>query len=153
MKALKLFIALVLTFSGVVVIAQEKTEKAGKSEKVRAEKPFIIHDRSNKVSRVDVRKDSKGVENIIQIDATNASGGVSLASTNVSLSPAVINSVNVVMGNYNQTRELSKTARGMSMQLLDVVFPCRIRINVSDQNVDIEIKEPGFWKVSLGLTN
>lgn len=51
------------------------------------------------------------------------------------------------------TREISKTSRGMSMQLLDVVFPLRVRVTITDQFPDFEIKEAGFWKVSVGLIN
>lgn len=153
MKSIKLFFTALITFSCLSVAAQDKAEKPEKKEKIKVEKPYMVHDRSSKVNRVDIRKDLKGVENVIQIDATNASGGANLASTDKSLATAAISSVNVISGNYNQTRELAKTARGMSMQLLDVVFPCRIRVNISDQYADIEIKEPGFWKISLGITN
>jgi len=39
------------------------------------------------------------------------------------------------------------------MQLFDVTFPCRLRITISDQFVDVEVKEPGFWKVAIALAN
>ncbi len=153
MKTKAVLIAGILTCSSLSLIAQENTEPSGKKEKVRAEKPYIIHDRSNKVSRVEVRKDLKATDNIIQIDATNASGGANLASSSSSLAAAIISNVNVISGNYNQIRQMSKSARGMTLQLLDVVYPCRVRINIADQYADVEFKEPGFWKISLGLIN
>ena len=67
--------------------------------------------------------------------------------------PAEITNVNIVNGSYDQTRPVSKSARGMSMQLFDVTFPCRLRITISDQFVDVEVKEPGFWKVAIALAN
>jgi hypothetical protein len=152
MKKIKLLGLVILTCCSLALTGQEKGMSVSK-EKVNGDRPFIVHDRSSKVSRVDIRKDLKGVESIIQIEAVNASGGSNLASSSRALGSAVISSVNIVSGSYNQTRELSRTARGMSLQLLDVVYPCRIRINVTDQHAEIEIKEPGFWKISLGLTN
>ncbi len=153
MRTLKLTIVLMLTCSFCAVFAQDNTEKPGKKEKVKAEKPYIIHDKSFKVTRVDVRRDLKGADDVIQIDATNAAGGTGMISTHATLPPAVITNVNIVNGSYNQTRELAKTPRGMSLQLLDVVFPCRVRLTISGQYVDVEIKESGFWKVIIGLAN
>lgn len=126
-------------------MAQEK--------KVRVEKPYTVHDKTSKVSRVDIRKDEKGAQNIIQIDATNSSGGANMATRSMGMASAEISNVNVISGSYNMTREVSKTSRGMSMQLLDVVFPCRVRVTITDQFIDFEIKEPGFWKVAIGLIN
>ena len=137
----------------LAVFAQDKSENTEKKGKAKPEKPYIVHDKSFKVVRVDVRKDLKGEENVIQIDASNASGGTGMLSTQTTLAPAVITNVNIVTGAYNQTRELAKTSRGMTLQLLDVRFPCRVRITVSDQFVDVEVKEPGFWKVAIGLAN
>lgn len=145
MKSLKFFIAIFLALNSFALIAQEK--------KVRAEKPFVVHDKTSKISRVDIRKDTKGVDNVIQIDATNASGGANMASSAMGLAAADITAVSIINGSYNQTRQVSKTSRGMSIQLLDVAFPCRVRITISDQFLDVEIKEAGFWKVAVGLIN
>ncbi|MEJ7692611.1 hypothetical protein [Daejeonella sp.] len=150
MKTLKLILTLSLLSSAFFVYAQDTAEKSEKKQKIKVEKPFTIHDKSFRVVRVDVRKDLKGAQNVIQIDATNAAGGTGTL-TQATLPPAVITNVNIVNGSYNQTRELGKTPRGMSLQLLDVVFPCRVRLTISDQFVDVEIKEAGFWKVAVGL--
>ena len=145
MKSLKLLTVFFLAFSTLTLVAQEK--------KVKVERPYLVHDKTSKISRVDIRKDMKGAENVIQIDATNASGGANMASRTMGLASAEITSINIINGSYNMTREISKTSRGMSMQLLDVVFPCRIRVSITDQFLDFEIKEAGFWKVSVGLIN
>lgn len=153
MKTFKIAITLILVCSSFAVFAQETAEKPEKEKKIKAEKPYTVYDKSFKVTRVDVRKDLKGAENVIQIDASNSAGGTGILSTQAVLPPAVISNVNIVNGSYNQTRELGKTARGMSLQLLDVVFPCRVRINIADQFVDVEIKEKGFWKVAIVMAN
>jgi hypothetical protein len=153
MKKVKFVIVLMLACFSLTVVGQDAAEKPAKKEKVKVEKPFTVHDKSTKVTRVDVRKDLKGVENVIQIDALNSAGGAGLITSSTPLPPAEITNVNIVQGSYNQTRELGKTPRGMSMQLLDVVFPCRVRVTISDQFVDVEIKEAGFWKVAVSLAN
>ncbi|SKB86484.1 hypothetical protein [Daejeonella lutea] len=153
MKIFGLSILLVLSCSFYGAYAQDTTTKAEKKEKIKAVKPYIVHDKSFKVTRVDVRKDMKGAKNVIQIDASNSAGGTGIMATQTVLPPAVITNVNIVNGSYNQTRDMAKTARGMSLQLLDVVFPCRIRVSILDQMVDVEITEPGFWKVTIALAN
>jgi hypothetical protein len=153
MKKLKFVIVLTLACISLTVVAQEAAEQPAKKEKVKVERPFMVHDKSVKVTRVDVRKDLKGAENVIQIDALNSAGGAGRITSNTPLPPAVITNVQIVQGSYNQTRELGSTSRGMSLQLLDVVFPCRVRVTISDQFVDVEIKEAGFWKVAVSLAN
>jgi len=89
-------------FSSLTLFAQEK--------KVKVEKPFIVHDKTSKISRVDIRKDAKEAENVIQIDATNASGGANIASRSMGLASAEITSINIINGSYNMTREIPKPA-------------------------------------------
>ena len=50
------------------------------------------------------------------------------------------------------TREISKSGRGITLQLLDVIFPFRVRLTISEQVLDLEIREAGFWKVAVGVT-
>lgn len=144
MKSQKFVLALVILLNSFALMAQER---------VREERPYIVHDKTNKITRVEVRKDVKGTQNVIQISASNASGGANIATRSAALAAAEITSVNIITGSYNQTREISKTSRGMSLELLDVVFPCRVRVTITDQVLDIEIKEPGYWKVTVGMVN
>jgi hypothetical protein len=148
----KIFTLCFLIFAGIGFLSPTAGAQ-DKNTKKKAEKPYVIHERTSKINRADIRKDSRGTENIIQIDATNASGGVGTFTTRSALPPAEISNIILVSGNYNLTRELAKTSRGMSMQLMDVVFPCRIRLTVSNETFEFEIKEAGFWKVSLSLIN
>ncbi len=142
-------VLMVFLFFSTIAIAQDT--KSVKDKK-KVEKAYVIHEKSDKISRVDIRKDSRMTENIIQIDATNASGGAGMLSS-APLPPAEITGIALLSGSYNMTRELAKSGRGMSIQLLDVVFPCRVRLTVSEQAFDFEIKEAGTWKVTLGLLN
>jgi hypothetical protein len=123
-------------------------------KKERPEKPvkqFTIYEKGQYMTKVDVRKEIRGTENIVQIDALNVSGGSALIRGEV-LPGAEISQVLATAGNYNLTRQISKSGRGESIQLMDVVFPVRLRITISNEILDVEIKEAGFWKISVGLT-
>ena len=122
-------------------------------KKERPEKPvkqFTIYEKGQYMTKVDVRKELRGTENSVQIEALNASGGSGLIRGEV-LPGAEISEVLATAGNYNLTRQISKSGRGESIQLMDVVYPLRLRITISNQILDVEIKEAGFWKISVGM--
>jgi hypothetical protein len=137
-------VIILMIMSSLIVAAQPKG-------KVEAEKLFAVHERGQYMTKVEVRKEVKGTENIVQIEALNVSGGSALIRGEI-LPGADISTISPVQGSYNMTRQISKSGRGMTLQLLDVIFPFRVRVTISDQVLDLEIKEAGFWKVSVGLT-
>jgi len=123
-------------------------------KKVKPEKPerqFNIYERGPYMTKIDVRRELRGTENIVQIEALNVSGGSALIRGAI-LPGADISEVLATAGNYNLARQISKSGRGESMQLMDVVYPVRLRITISNQILDVEIMEAGFWKITVGLT-
>lgn len=142
MKILKCLLIALFAFPSLSVMAQSK---------VKPEKQFIVYEKGPFMSKVDVRKDLRGAENIVQIEALNVSGGSALLKGAI-LPGAEISSAIATQGSYNMTRQLSKSGRGETLQLLDVIFPVRLRITISEQVLDVEIKEAGFWKIMVGLT-
>ena len=144
MKIFKLLCIAVIVCLSLFVQAQKKE---------RPEKPvkqFTIYEKGQYMTKVDVRKELRGTENSVQIEALNASGGSGLIRGQV-LPGAEISEVLATAGNYNLTRQISKSGRGESIQLMDVVYPLRLRITISNQILDVEIKEAGFWKISVGM--
>lgn len=142
MKIIKCLLIALFALSSLSVIAQSK---------VKPEKQYMVYEKGQYMSRVDVRKDLRGTDNIVQIEALNVSGGSALLKGAI-LPGAEISSAIATQGSYNMTRQLSKSGRGETLQLLDVIFPVRLRIMISEQVLDVEIKEAGFWKISVGLT-
>ena len=142
MKILKCLLIALFAFPSLSVMAQSK---------VKPEKQYMVFEKGQYMSRVDVRKDLRGAENIVQIEAVNVSGGSALLKGAI-LPGAEISSAIATQGSYNMTRQLSKSGRGETLQLLDVIFPVRLRITISEQVLDVEIKEAGFWKIMVGLT-
>ncbi|WP_395811660.1 hypothetical protein [Daejeonella sp.] len=146
-EAVKIFKSL----SVVAMICLSLSVHAQKKE--RSEKPlkqFMIYEKGQYMTKVDVRKELRGTENTVQIDALNVSGGSGLIRGEV-LPGAEISQVLAIIGNYNLTRQISKSGRGESIQLMDVVYPLRLRITISNQVLDVEMKEAGFWKISVGM--
>jgi hypothetical protein len=139
------------SLSVVAMICLSLSVHAQKKE--RSEKPlkqFMIYEKGQYMTKVDVRKELRGTENTVQIDALNVSGGSGLIRGEV-LPGAEISQVLAIIGNYNLTRQISKSGRGESIQLMDVVYPLRLRITISNQVLDVEMKEAGFWKISVGM--
>jgi hypothetical protein len=146
-EAVKIFKSL----SVVAMICLSLSVHAQKKE--RSEKPlkqFMIYEKGQYMTKVDVRKELRGTENTVQIDALNVSGGSGLIRGEV-LPGAEISQVLAIIGNYNLNRQISKSGRGESIQLMDVVYPLRLRITISNQVLDVEMKEAGFWKISVGM--
>lgn len=142
MKISRLLIILAMSVLMLSVSAQKAPE---------VEKPFTVYEKGMLMTKVDVRKELRGTENIIQIEALNVSGGTALVRGPV-LPGAEINEVLATQGSYNMTRQLTKTGRGETLQIMDVVYPVRLRIVISQQILDVEIKEEGFWKITVGLS-
>lgn len=142
MKLIKYIFLIIILLSVGPLMSQPK-------EKV--EKPYYIYEKGQAMNKVIVRKELRGTENIVQIEVLNASGGTALVRGPI-LAGAEINEVIPTQGSFNLIRQISKSGRGESIQLLDVVFPVRLRINISGQFLEVEIKETGFWKIAVGLT-
>lgn len=142
MKLIKYIFLLIILLSVGPLMSQPK-------EKV--EKSYHIYEKGQSMNKVIVRKELRGTENIVQIEVLNASGGTALVRGPI-LAGAEINEVIPTQGSFNLIRQISKSGRGESIQLLDVVFPVRLRINISGQFLEVEIKDAGFWKIAVGLT-
>lgn len=135
-----------------LIILLSLSASAQKKVKVpKPEKQFMIYEKGTYMTSVDVRKETRSTDNIIQIDALNVSGGSALVRGGI-LPGAEISQVLATIGTYNLTRQISKSGRGESLQLMNVAYPVRLRITVSNQILDVEIKEAGFWKIAVGLT-
>lgn len=160
MKGINVFLAALISLSSLAVAAQEKlaATPAAKAKPAKAEKAFSIIEKGALLTKAAFRRDSKASGNVIEIEALNISGGsVSLGNSGGQLSKAVLPPANIseiisINGTYLSTRDVSKSGRGVVMQLLDVTYPYRARITVSEQTLEFEITEPGFWRISIAVS-
>lgn len=119
--------------------------------KSKAERPYTILERGQHMTRVNVMKDLRGKENTVQIEAMNASGGTPRIQ-GPDMAPADITNVLVTVGSYNRIQEISSTGRGEVVQIQMVQFPIKVRVTISNQVLEVMIREEGFWKITVGMT-
>jgi len=118
--------------------------------KAKAERPYTILEKGQHMTRLSIIQDMRGKENTVQIEALNASGGTMRLEGPDMLGAAITN-ILATIGSYNKIQEISKSGRGQTVQLQEVVFPLRVRITISNQVLEVNIKEEGFWKISVGM--
>jgi hypothetical protein len=116
----------------------------------KPERPYTIFERGQHMTRLSIIKDKRGKENTVQIEALNASGGT-LRVQGPEMLGADITDVLATVGSFNKMQEVSKSGRGETVQLHQVVFPLKVRITISNQILEVEIREEGFWKISVGM--
>ncbi len=153
MKKLNIVLIIFICLFSFSAIGQDKlvVTNKDKAKPAKAERQFSIIEKGALISKASFRKDNKASGNVIEIEAFNTSGG-SVSGLSALLAPATISDITSLAGNYLSTRDVSKSGRGVVMQLLDVTFPYRGRINVSGQVLEFEISEPGFWRISLAVS-
>ena len=118
--------------------------------KPKAERPYNILERGQHMTRLSIIKDIRAKENTVQIEAVNASGGTPRID-GPDMVGADITNILATVGSYNKIQEISKTGRGHTLQLQQVVFPLKVRITISNQVLEVLFKEEGFWKITVGM--
>jgi hypothetical protein len=130
----------------------------------KPESPYTILERGQYMTKVNIIKNLRGKGNTVQIDANNLTGGTTrLVGTGVGGSDyevghaeempgADITEVVAYLGSYNALREVTKSGRGETVQLTQAAFPLKLRITISNQILEVLIKEEGNWKISVGMT-
>jgi len=156
MKLLKVLLVTFISLFSFGAIAQQKNADV-QSAKDKKAKVFSVIEKGVMLSKATFRREAKATGNVIEIEALNVSGGsVSLGNYSgggsAVMPPANISDINSIIGSYASTRDVSKSGRGVIMQLLDVNYPFRGRITVSEQILEFEITEPGFWKISVAVS-
>ena len=128
---------------------QAQTKSKSKS-KPKPERAYVIHEKGQHMTKLSVIKDLRGKENTVQIEALNVSGGTARV-VGETMPGADISDVVAYFGSFNSLKEVSKSGRGETVQLNQVVYPLKIRITISQQVLEVELKEEGYWKISVGL--
>ncbi len=141
MKNFKITLIALFSFICVFVNAQPKP---------KVERPYTIFERGQHMTKLNIIKNMRGKENTVQIEALNASGGTPRIE-GPEMPGADITDVLATVGSYNKIQEISKSGRGETIQLQQVAFPLKVRITISNQVLEVELKEEGFWKISVGM--
>lgn len=134
---------LIFTVGFVQAQAQSKS-------KPKPERPYVIHERGQYMTKINVIKNLRSTENAVQIEAVNLTGGIGRIVDD-DMPGAEITDVGAFIGSFNAIRKISKSGRGETIQLTQVVYPIKLRITISQQVLELELKEEGYWKISVGL--
>lgn len=127
---------------------------------LQSKESFIVHLKSAHVTEVDVKR-RKSSNNNVNINLTNSNSG-STYSTNPSeghqanwqqVPPPQLTDITVLEGLYDNIQKNKENARTTSTTLSQVKYPLRIKIEISDQNVDVELLEEGDWIINVTLDN
>lgn len=123
----------------------KKDAYAGKNEK-----PYIIHHRTNHFSLIEVKKNKSGIENNITIELGSTSGGTKSITGGVIPKPELTD-IRIRKGSYLQSQSMNQGDRVSSRSLVRVTFPFHAIYYVGNQEAEIEILEPGNWRIVLRL--
>jgi len=122
--------------------------------------PFIIHLKSAHVISIDITKHKKSTSNNITINLTSENAGSTYSETPTgnnakwaNIPPPQITDITVLEGFYATLQKGNENARSNTTVLSQVSYPFRLKIEISDQNLDVEFLEAGDWIIKISLDN
>lgn len=112
------------------------------------ENPYVIHNSSSDVGRVEVTKISNAKISSITLNVESLVGGGSIFSSGVQLT--VMTSLEVTRGSY-----MSKSTNTLTNKTITtfqgVIFPFRARCSFGASMFEIEIFQEGDWNINLPI--
>ena len=119
----------------------------------RFEKPFVIHNQTNQIARIEIRKISAEQTNTITLELSNTSGGIPSLGVSAAGVKASLTDLILVSGTYLRLVNMPSGPKGTSVKITEVSFPFRARYKIGTQEMTIEILEPGDWLINAFLNN
>lgn len=115
----------------------------------RYEKPWIVHSRTASVSKVEVEYTADKV-NRVKIIITNTTGGVKGAS-GFEMAQYKLDNVQLIKGYYERITNLETHYKSTESSLMEVAYPLRVKLNMTREEVEVELLEPGSYKISISI--
>ena len=120
---------------------------------------FIVHFKSAHVSEVEIKR-RESSNNNVSISLTNINAG-STYSTSPSadgpnwsqIPPPQLTDITVLNGFYETIQKQKSNNRSTTTVLSNARYPLRVKLEISGQNLDVELLEPGDWLVDVTLDN
>ncbi|TAL51036.1 MAG: hypothetical protein EPN92_01070, partial [Chitinophagaceae bacterium] len=113
------------------------------------ERPWLVYSKTGSIRDVEVDYTPDQVRRI-KIIITNTSGGAS-TSSGFSVPRYTVDNVQVLKGNYERMTSLESHLKSTETSLMDVVFPLRVKLNMTREEVEIEFFEPGSYTVNISI--
>lgn len=130
-----------------LIICSVADVNAQVKQKVR---PYTVLEKGRYINKLNIIKDSRRKINTVQIEAIILSGGIARLAGD-DMPGAEISEVVAFAGSFNALRKVSKSGRGETIQLTQVEFPLKLRMNISGEVLEVELKEEGYWTISVAI--
>jgi hypothetical protein len=121
---------------------------------------FIIHSTSAHVKNIEI-KARKSTNNTVTINLSSETAGSAFSETPegnnsakwANIPTPQITNITVMRGFYSTIQKINESNRSNSTLLSQVTYPLRLKVEISDQNFEVEILEPGTWTIKVYLDN
>src|SRR4030095_15565547 len=110
------------------------------------EKPWIVHSKTGSVRDVTVEYTSDPLARI-KIVVTNTTGGAQTSSGAI-MPRYTVDNVQVLKGHYERLTSLESHLKSTETTLIEVIFPIRVKLNISSEEVELEFFESGSYTVT-----
>lgn len=111
--------------------------------------PWEVYSKSGSVRNVDVEYTPDKVSRV-KIIITNTTGGV---TGNSQLPQYKVDNVIVLKGNFQRQTGLETHLKSSETSFLEITFPFRIKLQMSREEVELEMFEPGSYTVTISINN
>lgn len=147
-----------LTQSPLLMISLALCSSASYSQNQKSES-FIIHNKTAHIRSVDIKGKKTTAQNItIILSSENAGAAFSETPEGNNakwdlIPPPQITDITVMNGFYSTLQKTNQNARSTSTFLSQVRYPIRLKVEISDQKLEVEIVEAGSWTIKIILDN
>ena len=113
------------------------------------EKPYVVHSKTGSVRDVDIEY-TKDNARRVKVIVTNTTGGVPSVAGGHGQRFSVQN-VQVLKGSYDRITQLESHLKSTETSLTDVIFPFRAKLNIGNQEIEIELYEEGSYIITVAI--
>jgi hypothetical protein len=114
------------------------------------EKPWEIYSKTGSIRDVDVDFTADKL-NRVKVIITNTTGGVSGLGGNVP--PIKVDNLLLIKGSFQRQNSLESHLKSTETTFHDVMFPFRIKLQMSREEIEVEFFEPGSYTINISINN
>ena len=117
------------------------------------ERPFLVHNQSSQISRIEVRKSTEEDLNSISVELVNSGGSLPAFGASSLGQKSILTDVTLLSGKYMKKVNSNDGTKVASFKLLEVEFPIKARYRLGIHEFTVEILEEGDWVIEAFLNN
>lgn len=116
------------------------------------ENPYIIHNTSSDVGRVDIERMTSGKQSSITLTVESLVGGGSMYSSGNKSLYTTMTSLEITRGTYMSKSTNTLTNKDVTV-FQGVTYPFRAKCSFGNSMIDIEILQDGDWNITVPINN